>query len=164
MHIAFPHFHNAQYRYRCMNWKLPFSLLCRDHLKTHTQWRKVSTINDSPSAFFRFPAWCRWWCWSPQYGRVHQISSVDFSSLRDLIKKEKKLPPSTIFGKHLNVGRPALSYICKFFLLYYHSLLRIFAYSCDGLKPLVIGTSWATKLPSHLVSSSHYQWLTPTND
>ena len=22
--------------YWCMNWKLPFSLLCRDHLKTHT--------------------------------------------------------------------------------------------------------------------------------
>ena len=67
-------------------------LCCAATIWKHTQWRKVSTINDSPSAFFRFPA-C-WW--SPQYGRVHQISSVDFSSLRDLIKKRRTnfhLPP-----------------------------------------------------------------------
>lgn len=72
-------------------------LCCAATIWKHTQWRKVSTINDSPSAFFRFPAWFWCWCWwSPQYGRVHQISSVEFFSLLDLIKKRRKnfhLPP-----------------------------------------------------------------------
>ena len=61
-------------------------LCCAATIWKHTQWRKVSTINDSPSAFFRFPAWFWCWCWwSPQYGRVHQISSLQFPSQLDLI-------------------------------------------------------------------------------